>query len=565
VRIGGVARNFSYDVTVFDPEVASAGADAAPVTIIGPESVEVGKAASYAVSKPSFAGGIAWRQVALGGAPKSYDAEAGLDGLVAVANADYPVVQTAVAGAGRAAYRLAHSTRTTQSLTLPDNLYVSAPNAALNFLSRLGFATPIQVAHVQVSADDGNSWLEVYTQAGTGDATGGELAFQARSVSLAAFEKRTVRVRFAYTVALNGLAFPQTVAGVGWYLDNISLVGTQVATAGPVTTVPAGSNFSFSAASAGGVALQARGMLFEAFPLEWGRVAALTVSEPIGSIINPARLINLSIVTQLAAGETSFSMGTVLGGAGTSGPKALLARAAGPSLAAFGVGGTLPDPTMALLGAGGVTVATNDNWGGDPNLANAFQQVGAFAYANAATKDAAVFQPALPGGNYAVQVSDAGAGTGTVIAELYDATPANAFTARTPRLLNVSIIKNIGSGLAAGFVIGGVGRKTVLIRAVGPSLTAFGLSASTLLADPKLELIDAAKRIVGANDNWGGDAALATALTAAFGQVGAFALANPASKDAALLVTLDPGSYSVSVAGVSGTSGIALVEVYDVP
>ncbi|MEY2878040.1 MAG: hypothetical protein RLZZ15_420, partial [Verrucomicrobiota bacterium] len=292
-------------------------------------------------------------------------------------------------------------------------------------------------------------------------------------------------------------------------------------------------------------------------------VARLTVTPavPPGSVVNPPRLINLSIVTTLAAGEGSFSMGTVLGGAGTSGTKALLARAAGPSLAAFGVPGTLPDPKMSLLGAGNLTLATNDNWGGDPVLANAFASVGAFAYANATTKDAALFQPALPGGNYAVVVSDAATGTGSVIAELYDATPAAAFTATTPRLMNVSIIKNIGAGLAAGFVIGGSGNKTVLIRAVGPSLTAFGLPAAALLADPKIDLIDATSKVIATNDNWGGTAA----LTAAFTQVGAFQLANTASKDAALLATLPPGNYSVSVSGLAGTSGIALVEVYDVP
>jgi hypothetical protein len=127
--------------------------------------------------------------------------------------------------------------------------------------------------------------------------------------------------------------------------------------------------------------------------------------------------------------------------------------------------------------------------------------------------------------------------------------------------MNVSIIKNIGAGLAAGFVIGGSGSKTVLIRAVGPSPTAFGLPGAVLLADPKIDLIDATSKVIATNDNWGGTAPLTTAFT----QVGAFQLANAASKDAALLATLQPGNYSVSVSGLGGTSGIALVEVYDVP
>ena len=64
----------------------------------------------------------------------------------------------------------------------------------------------------------------------------------------------------------------------------------------------------------------------------------------------------------------------------------------------------------------------------------------------------------------------------------------------------------------------------------------------------------------GGNDNWGGGSSLAAAFT----QVGAFALA-PDSRDAALLVTLEPGNYTVQVSGAGGTTGVALVEVYEVP
>jgi hypothetical protein len=82
-----------------------------------------------------------------------------------------------------------------------------------------------------------------------------------------------------------------------------------------------------------------------------------------------------------------------------------------------------------------------------------------------------------------------------------------------------------------------------------------------VLADPKLELFNAASTLIAANDTWGGT----SALTATFTSVGAFPLAAATSKDAALVVSLSPGSYTVHVSGVGATAGNALVEIYELP
>lgn len=273
-------------------------------------------------------------------------------------------------------------------------------------------------------------------------------------------------------------------------------------------------------------------------------------------VTNPGRLVNLSILTDLAAGDT-FTMGFVVGGADTTGNKALLARAAGPSLAPLGVSDAHTDPKIELF-TGAAKLLENDNWGGSTAISNAFSQVGAFAYVSGGSRDAAVFKTDLAPGNNSVVVSGVGNASGTVIAELYDATPAAAVGGATPRLVNVSVLKNLGAGLTAGFVIGGGSAKKVLIRAVGPTLSsAFGVSGA--VSDPKLTLFGANSTKVGDNDDWGGT----TALSAAFAAVGAFALPDN-SKDAALLATLAPGSYTVQVSG-DKASGLALVEVYEVP
>jgi hypothetical protein len=280
-------------------------------------------------------------------------------------------------------------------------------------------------------------------------------------------------------------------------------------------------------------------------------VAILSVTGP-----NPGRLINLSVLTDIATAGDDFTLGYVVGGTGTSGAKPLVIRAAGPSLGAFGVPGTLDDPKFELF-AGSTKTSENDNWGGSTSLSASLSAVGAFAYTGPASKDAATTASITTRDN-SVRVSAVGSGTGKVIAEIYDATPAASFTTATPRLINVSVRKNLGSGLTMGFVVGGATPAKVLVRGIGPTLGAFGVPGTVV--DPQLTLFNSSSAKIGENNDWAGT----PELTAGFASVGAFAL--PAtSKDAALLVTLAPGNYTAQVTGVNGTTGVALVEVYEVP
>ena len=130
----------------------------------------------------------------------------------------------------------------------------------------------------------------------------------------------------------------------------------------------------------------------------------------------------------------------------------------------------------------------------------------------------------------------------------------------TPRLVNVSVRRNIpeGSSLVAGFYIDGTTARTVLIRAIGPGLAVFGVPET--MPDPELKLYGAGSTVIAANDNWGG----AAQLTTAGAGVGAFAIADPSSNDAMLLITLPPGKYTAEVSG-KRAGGAALVEVYEVP
>jgi sugar lactone lactonase YvrE len=285
--------------------------------------------------------------------------------------------------------------------------------------------------------------------------------------------------------------------------------------------------------------------------------ATITIIEPTTDV---GRITNLAIRSQAGTGAQTLIVGVAIGGNGTAGTKPVLLRGVGPTLSQFGVTGLLADPKLELFSGSGTKINENDDWSGNAQITTIGGQVGAFALNGSTSKDAALYNSTFSPGSYSVWITGTAGATGVALAEIYDATAANAYTATTPRLTNVSARTQVGTGgdiLIAGFVIGGQTSKTVLIRAVGPTLGAFGVPG--VLANPKLELFTGSTKI-NENDNWGG----APALSEAFLSVAAFPL-PAASADAVLLVTLAPGSYTAQVSGVDGTTGVALVEVYEIP
>jgi hypothetical protein len=132
--------------------------------------------------------------------------------------------------------------------------------------------------------------------------------------------------------------------------------------------------------------------------------------------------------------------------------------------------------------------------------------------------------------------------------------------ASSVRLNNLSARGRVGTGgdvLVAGFTIGGQRSKAVLIRGIGPALSAFGVSGA--LADPRLDLYSGST-LLDSNDNWSGPVGF-VGITS---YLGAFPLTE-GSRDAAMVVTLAPGSYTAQVSGVGGSAGVALLEIYELP
>lgn len=278
------------------------------------------------------------------------------------------------------------------------------------------------------------------------------------------------------------------------------------------------------------------------------------------------RLINLSSRLRVASSDANRSViaGFVIAG---DEAKRVLVRAVGPGLNGLGVAGTLPNPRLQLY-RGGTVVAENEDWGNQAEVAATAQRVGAFPLAAGSTDSALV--TTLEPGSYTAVVQ-ANGGSGVVLVEVYDAAAAQAIELQHLGNISTRGFVDTGDGqLIAGFVVTGNAPKKLLIRGIGPGLAQFGLNG--VVSDPQLKIFAAeGGALLAENNDWATPqtlapdrpAASAAEIAAASTQTGAFAL-GAGSRDAAVLVTLQPGAYSAVVSGVGGSTGAGLVEVYEV-
>ncbi len=318
-----------------------------------------------------------------------------------------------------------------------------------------------------------------------------------------------------------------------------------------------------------------QGRLMRLFEVPGGQIVAIVVRNGLTYFVTldrelgvvstdfggfPNRLANLSSRAIAGLADRLLIPGFVISG---TEPKTILIRAAGPALAGFGVAGTVVDPSLTVFNGNGNSVATNDNWSSATNasaIGAVAARVGAFDFA-AGSRDAAALLTLNPG-PYTVQVrGGAGETSGVALVEVYDAQD----NLGSGRLLNIATRAFVGTGgdlLITGIVVQGDAPKTVLVRAVGPGLTPFGVGG--VLANPRLRIFRGNDPI-GENNGWDeGGTAAAGRISAAATKAGAFALA-PGSRDSAVLLTLTAGAYSAQVSGADGGTGVALVEVYEIP
>ena len=245
-------------------------------------------------------------------------------------------------------------------------------------------------------------------------------------------------------------------------------------------------------------------------------------------VATPTQLLNISTRLLTKTGENVAIGGFIIAG---SGPKTVLIRGLGPSLAAF-VPNPLQDPTLELH-QGSSVIASNDDWQDTPNVG----QIPA-GFEPADPRDSVIIATLLPGPYTVVQAAKDAAG-GIGLLEIYDIDSAG-----DAMLANIStrgLVQTGDEAMVGGFILqGGTEESTVVVRAIGPSLTSFGIGNA--LADPTLELHDGNGSLIQANDNWRDVPAQADELMA----IG-FAPGN--DLESAMVATLPPGAYTAIVAG----------------
>jgi hypothetical protein len=230
-------------------------------------------------------------------------------------------------------------------------------------------------------------------------------------------------------------------------------------------------------------------------------------------------------------------------------PKHVLLRTIGPSLSQAGVPNVLADPVLELHGPGSFVTITNDNWKDDPA-----QRILIEATGIPPTNDfESAIQAALDPGAYTAVVRGSNNTTGIGLIEVYDLAPGVS-----SKLANISTRAFVSTGddiVIAGFMLGnGNGGDRVVVRGIGPSLTAVGVPNA--LANPRLELRDGNGALLVVNNDWQDDPDQAAELRNA-------GLAPTNFLESGIATTLPPGPYTALFSGLNSGTGIGLIEVYD--
>ncbi len=252
--------------------------------------------------------------------------------------------------------------------------------------------------------------------------------------------------------------------------------------------------------------------------------------------------LNLSTRGVVSIGDNVLIGGFIVTG---SEPKTIVLRALGPSLSSFGISHALRDPVLSVYNSSRTLIATNDNWEADPG----HSQIDANGLAPANLLESATLQTLAPGA-YTVIVRGKDPTPGTGLVELYDLSPQSNST-----LKNMSTRGSVGTAddvLISGFIVGDVDSATVIVRALGPSLTSSGVNG--VLSNPTLTIYDSTGTAIATNDNWQDNV---NAI-----DVQRNGLAPPNPSESALVLHLPAGTYTAIVRGADGGTGVGLAEVY---
>jgi hypothetical protein len=270
-------------------------------------------------------------------------------------------------------------------------------------------------------------------------------------------------------------------------------------------------------------------------------------------------LANISTRAFVQTGDNVMIGGFIVQG---TEPKRVIVRAIGPELTQYGVPNALANPTLELHNRTGALIASNDNWRttiiGGIITSDQVRDIVTSGYAPGDGRESAIIAD-LPPGSYTAIVRGVNNSTGVALAEVYD------LNSDTNSILgNISTRSFVQTGdnvMIGGFIVQGTAPKRVIVRAIGPELTRYGVPNA--LSNPTLELHDSTGALIASNDNWQHTIIGGIIHTNQFRDIMASGLAPADGRESAIIADLPAGNYTAIVRGVNDTTGVALVEVYD--
>jgi hypothetical protein len=268
---------------------------------------------------------------------------------------------------------------------------------------------------------------------------------------------------------------------------------------------------------------------------------------------------NISTRAFVQTGDNVVIGGFIVQGTET---KRVIIRAIGPELTHYGIPNPLYNPTLELHNATGALIASNDNWVrtiiGGIITTNQVRDIMNSGHAPTDGRESAIIAD-LPPGNYTAIVRGVDDMTGVALAEVYD------LDAESNSILgNISTRSFVQTGdnvMIGGFIVQGSGPKRVIIRGIGPELTQHGVP--NVLADPTLELHNSTGALIASNDNWMTTIIGGIITNDQVQEIRNSGYAPGDRRESAIIADLQPGNYTAIVRGVNSTTGVALVEVYD--
>jgi len=272
-----------------------------------------------------------------------------------------------------------------------------------------------------------------------------------------------------------------------------------------------------------------------------------------------ASLSNISTRSFVQTGEHVMIGGFIVQG---SGPKRVIIRAIGPELTQFGIPDALANPRLELHNGSGTLIGTNDDWQttiiGGIITSNQVSDIQNSGHAPSAATESAIIADLQPG-NYTAVVRGVNNTVGVALVEVYDL--SNDESSSLGNISTRSFVQTGEHVMIGGFIIQGSGPKRVIIRAIGPELTQYGIPDA--LANPRLELHDGSGALLATNDDWQTTIIGGIITGNQVSDIQNSGHAPTAATESAIIADLPPGNYTAIMSGVNNTAGVGLVEVYD--